>query len=282
MPKSQRGNPSREPSARQFPPRPPGGAAGEGGGPWSRGSRAPKARTLSALTQPEVFRPAVCCRSRSSRHSPCAPAVPLRPRGSRRRHPTVTWASPWSRRPAARAGGLCSLLSSWLPPEVRSAGVLPGCWGSALAQHGGGGGRRGRGALPSACPVSYLLGPIGRGQQLSAKCPVWAVAHLHVLTAAPAAACPTLPCPERPVQEQLLQYRRGGHGGDSPEFSSGCHGLLTPGASPCPSHLRAPGSHWAWGGGVVRSVSCSVVTLLVEPWGALFHSQMWAPTWSLS
>ena len=36
--------------------------------------------------------------------------------------PKVTWASPQSQRPAASAGGLCSSLSSWLPPKVSSMG----------------------------------------------------------------------------------------------------------------------------------------------------------------
>lgn len=57
--------------------------------------------------------------------------------------------------------------------------------------------------------------------------------------------------------------------GTAPVCSSGCHWLLTPVASPCPSCIRAPGSLRAQGVWYSQPVPCTLVALLVEPWWAL-------------
>ncbi|KAF3827612.1 hypothetical protein GH733_000847 [Mirounga leonina] len=92
-----------------------------------------------------------------------------------------------------------------------SRGKAAGVGGEAHRDNTAGEGAAGGQGAPSACPVSYLLGPRCRGQRVPAKCPGWAAARLHALTAAQAAAGLTLPCPESPAREQLLQ-RGDGHG----------------------------------------------------------------------
>lgn len=63
---------------------------------------------------------------------------------------------------------------------------------------------------------------------------------------------------------------------------SRCHWLLTPVASPCPSCLRAPGSHRIQGVWYPQPVPCILVPHLVEPWWALVHPITWALIRSLS
>ena len=91
--------------------------------------------------------------------------------------PTATWVFPQSRRLAAGAGGLCSSPSSWLPPEVRSASL--GAGEEHRENTAGRVGITGQTGVPwespSAPGAERLLGLLGSGQQLSAKCPGWVI-----------------------------------------------------------------------------------------------------------
>lgn len=174
-------------------PWPPGGAAwGEGGGTggspalaaftcYSRHSLHSLARRVSALQTK---------RSLQAQPSPAVPVpvVPATPPGPPAR-PTVTWASPQSRRPAAGAGGLCSSDSSWLRPEVRF--TEPGHWGRARGGIRGWGewvvgqmGYPGSPLQPAGHPPPYkagrLLGLPGRGQRCLCQVPWLGGGHISM------------------------------------------------------------------------------------------------------
>lgn len=87
------------------------------GAPGAGGRLRSLVRHSLAWRFPRRPRPVRSLRTRSTLCAPLGSALaPLR---ETQLCPTATWVFPQSRRLAAGAGGLCSLPSSWLPPEVR-------------------------------------------------------------------------------------------------------------------------------------------------------------------
>lgn len=151
-------------------------------GPWSG---RPSALTCSTLTRPEVSPPAASrplaanqeypLRAPGLRSGPAAPDAAL-PDGDMG-FPPVPEAGSWRWRPV--------LLAFFLAASRGKVGE-PGCGGGAPGEHSGQGrDHRSDGVsreppsapcdLPHPPTAERLLGLLGSGQQLSAKCPGWVI-----------------------------------------------------------------------------------------------------------